>query len=115
MVIRTPPAWISERLGTLHLPVTDTPETYWGRRAAETPVTIRRIGLRDIGEAIAGGFDDLGAYRADVVFLCIVYPLVGLLLARVAPEPAFLPLVFPLMSGCALIGPGAAVGLNETS
>src|SRR4051812_45483007 len=115
MVIRTPPAWISEHLGTLHAPATDTPETYWGRRATGTAVTIRRIGLRDIGEAIAGGFDDLGAYRADVVFLCIVYPLVGLLLARVALDTDFLPLVFPLMSGFALIGPFAAVGLNEMS
>src|SRR3954449_6446543 len=115
MVIRTPPAWISERLGTLHLPVTDTPETYWGRRAAETPATIRRIGLHDIGEAIARGFDDLGAYRADVVFLCMIYPVVGLLLARAALNDNFLPLVFPLMSGFALIGPFAAVGLNEMS
>jgi len=115
MVIRTPPAWLSERLGTLHAPVTDTPETYWGRRAAETPVTIRRIGLHDIGEAIARGFDDLGAYRADVVFLCMIYPVVGLLLARAALNDNFLPLVFPLMSGFALIGPFAAVGLNEMS
>jgi uncharacterized membrane protein len=115
MVIRTPPAWVSEHLGALHAPAADTPEAYWGRHAAETPVTIRRIGLRDVGEALARGFDDLGAYRADVVFLCIVYPLVGLLLARAALDADFLPLVFPLMSGFALIGPFAAVGLNEMS
>src|SRR4051794_36540448 len=115
MVIRTPPAWASEQVGALHAPAADTPEAYWGGRAAEAPVTIRRIGLSDIGEAIARGFDDLGAYRADVVFLCVVYPLVGLLLARAALNADFLPLIFPLMSGFALIGPFAAVGLNEMS
>jgi uncharacterized membrane protein len=115
MVIRTPPAWVSEHLSTLHAPATDTPATYWGRRVTETPVALRRIGLSDIGEAIARGFDDLGAYRADVVFLCIIYPLVGLLLARAALNEDFLPLVFPLISGFALIGPFAAIGLNEMS
>jgi len=115
MVIRTPPAWVSERLGALQAPAADSPEAYWGRHAAETPVTIRRIGLSDIGEAIARGFDDLGAYRVDVVFLCVIYPLVGLLMARAALDADFLPLVFPLMSGFALIGPFAAVGLNEMS
>jgi uncharacterized membrane protein len=59
--------------------------------------------------------DDFGAYRTDVIFLCIIYPLAGLLLARTAFNYDMLPLLFPLASGFALIGPVAAVGLYEMS
>ena len=59
--------------------------------------------------------EDFGASRTDVIFLCVIYPLLGLLLARVASGYDMLPLVFPLASGFALLGPLAAVGLNEMS
>jgi uncharacterized membrane protein len=76
---------------------------------------VRRIGYADIREALERGLDDFAAFRTDVVFLCIVYPLAGLVLARLAFGDDLLPLVFPLVSGFALIGPIAAVGLYEMS
>jgi uncharacterized membrane protein len=77
--------------------------------------TIRRIRVADLREVLAKGFDDFGAYRSDVIFLCVIYAVVGLVLARLAFGMDMLPLVFPLASGFALIGPLAAVGLYEMS
>jgi uncharacterized membrane protein len=76
---------------------------------------IRRITLSDLADALARGAEDFAAFRTDVAFLCVIYPLVGLVLARLAFGYEMLPLVFPLASGFALIGPVAAVGLYEMS
>jgi uncharacterized membrane protein len=79
------------------------------------PPAVRRITTDDIRDALARGVDDFGAHRTDVIFLALIYPLAGLLLARVAFGYDMLPLLFPLASGFALIGPVAAVGLYEMS
>jgi uncharacterized membrane protein len=76
---------------------------------------VRHIGTADIREALARGMDDFAAFRTDVIFLCVIYPLAGLVLARLAFGYDLLPLLFPLASGFALIGPLAAVGLYEMS
>ena len=55
------------------------------------------------------------ACRTDVIFLCIIYPLAGLVLAWSLFNYDFVPLLFPLASGFALLGPVAAVGLYEMS
>lgn len=76
---------------------------------------VRRISVADVREALAKGYEDLGAYRSDVIFLCVVYTAAGLVLSRLAFGASMLPLVFPLMSGFAIVGPFAAVGLYEMS
>jgi uncharacterized membrane protein len=79
------------------------------------PIALQRIGLSDLGAALADGFRDFAAYRSDVIFLCVIYPIAGLVLARVVFHYDMLPLLFPLAAGFALIGPIAAVGLYEMS
>ncbi|HVO16334.1 MAG TPA: DUF2189 domain-containing protein [Alphaproteobacteria bacterium] len=76
---------------------------------------IRRIWAADLRDALTKGLDDFSAYRTDVIFLCIIYPIVGLVAARLAFGYELLPLIFPLASGFALVGPVAAIGLYEMS
>ncbi|MCG8693753.1 MAG: DUF2189 domain-containing protein [Minwuiales bacterium] len=76
---------------------------------------IRRIEIADLKDVLQKGFADFGACRTDVIFLCLVYPVAGLVLARLAFGYEMLPLLFPIMSGFALLGPVAAVGLYEMS
>jgi uncharacterized membrane protein len=51
--------------------------------------------------------------RSDVVFLCLIYPVVGIVLAGFTLGYDILPMLFPLAAGFALIGPLAAVHLYE--
>lgn len=79
------------------------------------PLPVRGIAAADLKEALAKGLQDFAACRTDAIFLCVVYPLMGLVLARLASGYELLPLLFPLASGFALIGPFAAIGLYEMS
>jgi len=76
---------------------------------------IRRITAADLWDALARGSSDEGAYRTDVFFLVLVYPVLCLGAAYVAFGMNMIPLLFPLASGLALIGPAGAVGLHEMS
>lgn len=84
-----------------------------GTRPAQ-PV-IRKIGLADLRDALAKGADDFYAMPTHAMFLCIIYPIVGFALARLAFGYSILPLLYPLVSGFALVGPIAALGLYELS
>src|ERR1700741_2141904 len=78
-------------------------------------LTVRHIRVGDIKDAIRQGFEDFEAYRSDVVMLCVVYAVVGLLLTRLVFGNDLIPLVFPLASGFAILGPFAALALYEMS
>lgn len=76
---------------------------------------VRRITAHDIWTSLREGLGDLGAYRSDVLFIGLIYPVAGLVLAQIAYGGNLLPLVFPLAAGFALLGPVAALGLYEIS
>jgi uncharacterized membrane protein len=76
---------------------------------------IRKIGFSDLADALAKGWDDFSVMPSHAIFLCLIYPLVGIFLIGLAFGYSVLPLLFPLAAGFALIGPVAAVGLYELS
>src|SRR6476620_799382 len=76
---------------------------------------IRKISVADLRDALAKGMDDFYAMPTHAMFLCIIYPIVGFVLARFIFGYSVLPLLYPLVSGFALVGPVAALGLYELS
>ncbi|MDH3701072.1 MAG: DUF2189 domain-containing protein [Alphaproteobacteria bacterium] len=115
--IRNPAEWAVDHIKDAVLHLESVGHSLGGAKAgAESrQLTVRRIRVADLSDVLARGFADFSACRTDVIFLCFIYPVVGLLLARFAFDYDMLPLLFPAASGFALIGPVAAVGLYEMS
>ena len=88
--------------------------TQSGRDAAAAPV-IRTIGFAELGRALRRGWEDFKAVPSHAIILCVIYPVLGLVLARAVLGYSVIPLLFPLAAGFALIGPFAALGLYEMS
>lgn len=76
---------------------------------------IRRIGVEDLRHALRRGVDDFLATPTQLVFLCILYPIIGLMLAVAAAQGDLFQLIYPMVAGFALVGPLAALGLYEIS
>src|SRR3984885_4920686 len=83
-------------------------------QAAAAPV-IRTIGLSDLHEALRLGWGVFKGGPSHAIILCLIYPVLGLVLARTVLGYSVLPLLFPLAAGFALLGPFAALGLYELS
>src|SRR5262245_35955227 len=86
-----------------------------GPDATPAHPTIRKIGLNDLEEALTRGLDDFSAMPTHAIFLCLIYPLVGMFLAALMLGYNVLPLIFPIVAGFALLGPIAALHLYELS
>ena len=76
---------------------------------------IRRIGVSDVFDALRLGFEDFWDKPSHYVFLCLIYPIVGVFLITWTSGGNALQLVYPLLTGFALLGPFAALGLYEIS
>ncbi len=116
-VIRNPVQWgwdqIRGAASAAEVVVQDEPEAVHALRRAHPEV--RRIGVQDIREALIQGVRDFAAARTDVFLLCIIYPIAGLVFARLAFGYGVVPLLFPGVAGFAIIGPFAGIGLYELS
>jgi uncharacterized membrane protein len=77
--------------------------------------TVRKITTTDVWEALAQGFDDFRAIPTHAFFICLIYPVAGLVLYRLSFGYEMLPLLYPLVAGFALLGPFIAIGLYELS
>lgn len=76
---------------------------------------INKLDRRDLFEVLAKGVDDFKEKPSHIFLLVLIYPIIGIVAARVAAGYDMLPIVFPLISGFALVGPLAAIGLYEVS
>ncbi len=117
MAIRNPVEWSVDAIGVTAHALKSASHTFLQPQldAEVVEPQVRRIGLADIQTSLKEGFQDFATYRTDVIFICLLFPLIGLVLANVTLRLGLLPLLFPLLSGFVLIGPFAAAGLYEMS
>ncbi len=115
--IRNPIEWAAEQLGGAAHYLESAGELVGSAEdePAQLLPRIRRIRVSDLRAVLEKGVADFVAFRSDVVVLCLIYPLVGILITWAAFNRDLIPLVFPAISGFALIGPFAAVGMYEMS
>jgi uncharacterized membrane protein len=114
MIVRNPVLWGLDRFKLAGLAVGSAGRAFGGAEASAAPV-VRRIEIADLRDALRQGVDDFMACRSDAIFLCLIYPVAGIVIAYLASGSRLLPMLFPLASGFALIGPVAALGLYEMS
>jgi len=84
-------------------------------RGLHVQPAVRHIGAADLWDALRLGAQDFWAKPSHYVFLCLIYPIVGIILTQWSSGSNAIQLVYPLMSGFALVGPFAAIGLYEIS
>ncbi|THF58504.1 DUF2189 domain-containing protein [Ollibium composti] len=84
-------------------------------RGMRVQPVVRRIHVADLWDALRLGAQDFWAKPSHYVFLCLIYPIVGLILTQWSTGSNAIHLVYPLMTGFALVGPFAAIGLYEIS
>ena len=117
MAIGNPFGWGSNQLGHAASAVNSAIHAiHRPEEALRAPLpVVRRIEVADLRAALTEGFRDFTLYKTHVLFLCVVYPVMGLILARLVIGQGLFQLLFPLASGFALIGPFVALGLYEMS
>ncbi|MBR0655975.1 DUF2189 domain-containing protein [Plastoroseomonas arctica] len=76
---------------------------------------VRKIGINDLFDALGKGWRDFQAAPTQLIFLAVIYPVIGALAARAAWGGDLMTLFFPLVSGFALMGPILALGVYELS
>lgn len=112
--IGNPLSWLAGGTGAVLDHAASVGDTF-GKAEAEAMPVPRRITVDDLRLALRRGAEDLGTFRSDVVFVCLLYPIIGAVLAALALRGDAVQLIFPVLSGFALVGPVAAVGLYEMS
>lgn len=85
------------------------------REAAPVLPRVNTITTRDLREALRRGWEDFKAQPSHLVFVALMYPIIGVLLTQATVSFNVFPLLFPLLGGFALLGPFAAIALYEVS
>ena len=86
--VRNPIEWGWDRLketGHALGSAANTMDGAWEAHDLAPPV-VRKIGIADLRHALAEGARDFEACRTDVIFLCLIYPIAGLIISRGWPS-----------------------------
>src|SRR6478672_3297810 len=81
--------------------------------ARRSQIPVRRITEQDLNASLRQGWDDFLAMRGDLIFLGLLYPLIGFAAAVFTMNGPLLPFFFPIVAGVGLLGPVAAGGFYE--
>jgi uncharacterized membrane protein len=83
------------------------------RRPRRAKIPVRRVTEQDLNDSLKQGWADFMALRGDLIFLGLLYPLIGVAAAVFTMNGPLLPFFFPIVAGVGLLGPVAAVGFYE--
>jgi uncharacterized membrane protein len=81
--------------------------------AASASLPVRRIAAADLNASLREGWRDFMAMRGDLIFVGLLYPVIGLIAAAASLGGSLIPLFFPIAAGIGLLGPLAAIGFYE--
>lgn len=76
---------------------------------------VNKIGIADLTDALREGWRDFWDKPSHLAFLGLIYPLMGAAIGIWSSGNNAWPLLFPLISGFALVGPLAALPIYEMS
>lgn len=76
-------------------------------------IPVRTISASDLSQSLGDGWRDFMEMRGDIIFLALLYPLVGIIAAIAILGGPLLPLFLPIAAGIGLLGPVVAVGFYE--
>jgi uncharacterized membrane protein len=76
---------------------------------------MRAITPRDLIKVLGKGVEDFRAMPTHIIFPSFIYPVVALVIAWVTFKDDLLPLLYAIVTGLALIGPFAAIGVYGLS
>ena len=80
---------------------------------AAPEIPVRTLSSSDLNLSLREGWKDFLSMRGDLIFVGLLYPLIGAVAAAMAFGYNFLQLFFPITAGISLLGPIVAVGFYE--
>ena len=76
-------------------------------------VPVSTITANDLTQSLRDGVNDFLAKRGDLVFIGLLYPLIGIVAGIAATGGSILPLLFPMLAGLSLLGPLVSTGFYQ--
>jgi uncharacterized membrane protein len=76
-------------------------------------VPVRKISRADLEASLRDGYRDFLAKRGDLIFVGLLYPIIGFCAAIAATGGSILPLLFPMLAGLSLLGPLVSTGFYQ--